>query len=49
MIQKAYADMGILGFQDCDVEELSANDEQVAAEFDQRQIEIERVAASVAS
>ena len=44
-IQKAYADMGILGFQDADLEAVSAHDEDVAAEFDQRHQEIVQVAA----
>jgi hypothetical protein len=43
-IQKAYADMGILGFQDADIEELSRSDEEVAAEFDRRHEEIVTVA-----
>jgi len=33
-IQKAYADMGILGFADVDAEALQADDERVAEEFD---------------
>lgn len=33
-IRKAYEDMGIIGFADVNSEELSANDEQVAASFD---------------
>jgi hypothetical protein len=33
-IQKAYADMGILGFADVDAEALQAEDERVAEEFD---------------
>jgi P-aminobenzoate N-oxygenase AurF len=47
-IQKAYADMGVLGFADTDVEALSAHDEAVGESFD-RQREIERVAAVGAS
>ena len=35
-IRKAYADMGILGFADLDVEELARNDERIALEFDER-------------
>ena len=33
-IRRAYANMGIIGFADIDSEELSRNDERVAAEFD---------------
>ncbi len=44
-IQKAYADMGILGFQDADLEAVSAHDEEVATEFDHRHQEIVQVAA----
>jgi hypothetical protein len=33
-IRKAYANMGILGFADTDVEALMASDEQIAAGFD---------------
>jgi hypothetical protein len=36
-IQRAYANMGILGFADVDTEAMSAEDERVAAEFDARQ------------
>jgi hypothetical protein len=43
-IQKAYADMGIIGFADTDVEALSAHDEEVGESFDRRR-EIERIAA----
>ena len=43
-IQKAYADMGILGFADGDVEALGQHDEAVAEEFDRRRQEVERVA-----
>ena len=44
-IQKAYADMGILGFADGDVEALGAHDETVAAEFDRRRAEIDKTIA----
>jgi hypothetical protein len=44
-IRKAYADMGILGFQDADVEKLAETDEEVAAEFDRRHQEVLAVAA----
>ena len=33
-VRKAYADMGILGFADADLDALSANDERIAAQFD---------------
>jgi len=44
-IQKAYADMGILGFADGDVEALGQRDEAIALEMDQRRAEVDRVAA----
>jgi hypothetical protein len=44
-IQKAYADMGILGFADGDVEALGVHDETVAAEFDRRRAEIDKTIA----
>jgi len=44
-IQKAYADMGILGFADGDVEALGQRDEEVAAEMDRRRDEVAKVAA----
>jgi hypothetical protein len=43
-IRKAYADMGILGFADVDLETLSASDERVGEEFDRRRAEIEKIA-----
>jgi hypothetical protein len=43
-IQKAYAEMGVLGFADTDVEAIAAHDEEVGESFD-RQREIARVAA----
>ena len=45
-IQKAYADMGVLGFADVDYDALSARDEQIGDEFDRRRAEVDRVAAS---
>jgi len=36
-IRRAYANMGILGFADLDLDELSRNDERVARDFDARQ------------
>jgi hypothetical protein len=48
-IQKAYADMGILGFADTDLEALSANDEAVAQDMDRRRAEVEEVAAVAAA
>jgi hypothetical protein len=44
-VQKAYADMGILGFANADIEALGQHDEEVAQEFDRRRDDIERVAA----
>jgi hypothetical protein len=44
-IQKAYADMDILGFADGDVEALGRRDEEIAAEMDRRRAEVQRVAA----
>ncbi len=35
-IQRAYADMGVLGYAEVDAASLLARDEQVAAEFDAR-------------
>jgi hypothetical protein len=48
-IQKAYADMGILGFADADLDALGANDERIAEELDQRRAEVEEVAAVAAA
>ena len=45
-IQKAYGDMGVLGFADIDYDALSARDEQIGEEFDRRRAEVERVAAN---
>ncbi len=44
-VQKAYADMGILGFADADMEALGQHDEEVAQELDRRRKDIEDVAA----
>jgi len=43
-VRKAYADMGILGFADGDVEALGLQDEEVARQFDRRRAEVEAVA-----
>ena len=43
-IRKGYEQMGILGYADTDVAAMSVKDEEVAAEFDARRAEIERVA-----
>jgi hypothetical protein len=43
-IQKAYADMGILGFADTDLEALGQHDEEVAQGLDRRRAEVEAVA-----
>jgi len=48
-IQKAYADMGILGFADTDVEALGEHDEAVALDMDRRRGEVEEVAALAAA
>ena len=45
-IRRAYADMGVLGFADADMEAVAAYDEQVGDEFDRSGREIERVAAA---
>jgi hypothetical protein len=42
-IRKAYADMGILGFADADLEAVSAHDERVGEEFDRRRDEVRQV------
>jgi hypothetical protein len=42
-IRKAYADMGILGFADTDLDAVSAYDEQVGEEFDRRRREVDDV------
>jgi hypothetical protein len=50
-VQKAYQDMGILGFAGGDIDAMAAHDEAVARQFDQRGREVDEVAraASVAS
>ncbi len=53
-IRAAYADMGVLTYADTDIDALQADDERVAAEFDQRQAEarqayVEGVAADGAA
>ncbi len=45
-IRAAYAQMGILGFAEVDLGEISSRDEQVADDFDARLAEIEQVAKS---
>ena len=45
-IQKAFADMGVLGFADADIDAAMAEDEEAAAELDKlRMSHIESVAA----
>lgn len=44
-IRKAYADMGIIGYADNDVEEMSAKDERAAIELEARMAEVEKVAS----
>ena len=48
-VQKAYADMGIIGFADGDLDGFAARDESIAAEHDRRRAEVERVAALAVS
>jgi hypothetical protein len=48
-IRKAYADMGILGFAEGDVEGMGLRDEQVARELDARLEEIRGTAATAAA
>ena len=43
-VQKAYSDMGILGFADGDVDALGEQDEEIAQQFDLRRRSIEEVA-----
>jgi hypothetical protein len=43
-IRRAYADMGILGYAETDVDAMTSNDQRVAEEFDRRAAEITRVA-----
>jgi hypothetical protein len=45
-VQKAYADMGILGFADADLDAIAAHDEEVAQGLDRRRQDIEDVAAA---
>jgi len=47
-IRAAYGKMGILGYADVDLHEIARRDEQVAADFDARRAEIERVAKGAA-
>jgi hypothetical protein len=48
-VQKAYADMGILGFADGDVEGMALRDEEIAGELDLRMGDIRRTADAAAS
>jgi hypothetical protein len=48
-VQKAYADMGVLGFADADIDELSRSDERIAAQFERSEREIRRVAGAAAA
>ena len=47
-VRKAYADMGILGFADVDLEVVMAQDEQAVGKFDARHEEVLRVATAAA-
>jgi hypothetical protein len=42
-IRKAYSEMGIIGFADADLDEISAYDESVGEEFDRRRKEVDEV------
>ena len=44
-VQKAYADMGIIGFADGDLDAFAQRDESIALELDRRREEVDRVAA----
>ena len=46
-IRRAYANMGVLGFADADLEAVAAHDEEVGEEFDRRGREIEGVVSDV--
>jgi len=48
-IQKAYADMGVLGFADVDVEAIAANDESVGERFDREREVVETAALGAAA
>jgi hypothetical protein len=45
-VRAAFADMGVLGFEQVDVEDLMANDEQVASGFDAERVK--QVQATIA-
>ena len=47
-VRKAYADMGILGFADADLERLGSQDEQVALDLEARLGEVQRTAEAAA-
>jgi hypothetical protein len=48
-VQKAYADMGVLGFAGADLDALAQNDDRIAMDLDRSRSEVERVAASAGS
>jgi len=48
-VRKAYADMGILGFADADLERLGTQDEQVALDLEARLGEVQRTAETAAT
>jgi para-aminobenzoate N-oxygenase AurF len=48
-IRRAYADMGILGFADADLDALGQRDEEIALELDRRRKDVESVAALAAN
>ena len=48
-IRKAYADMGILGFADADLDAFAIRDEEIAEEMDRWRKDVEDVAALAAN
>jgi len=46
-VQKAYADMGVIGFGDIHLETVMAHDEHVATQFDRQREQVERVVDAV--
>ncbi len=43
-VQKAYTDMGVLGFADADIDDLMRNDVQLAEQFERSEREVRRIA-----
>jgi hypothetical protein len=48
IVQKGYADMGVLDYAQLNIEAMQANDEAVAAQFDARRRNVEEVAGIAA-